>query len=137
MVQLPHLPAQSCPALPRPTGHGAGVRRPRLGCRPQLRAEGGGPLRRPVMIPLATNQLPQLIVYSRKGASPASGCGGASPPCTGSFSCMLCCSCFQGHRGAGFNDLYVCVRPRRGYARADTLGPARLLFSEFLYFFIY
>lgn len=99
---------------------------------PPPRAEGGGPLRRPVMIPFATNQLPQLIVYSRKDASPASGSGGASTPCTSCFIYMLCCFCLQGHRGSGFNYLCVlCVRPCRGHERGKTT-PAlgKPLFSE-------
>lgn len=90
---------------------------PRRRLHAEQRVAGGGPLCRPVMIPLATNQLPQLIVYSRKDASPASGSGGASTPCTSCFICMLCCFCLQGHRGSGSD--YLCV----GTVCQAVLGP--------------
>lgn len=88
------------------------------------------------MIPLATNQLPQLIVYSRKGASPASGRGAPLRPAPAAS--LVCCVALVFEVTEALvliTCMYVSGRGGAMHA-ADTLGPARLLFSEFLYFFI-
>lgn len=84
------------------------------------------------MIPLATNQLPQLIVYSRKGASLASGRLRRPAPAVS----LVCCVALV-FKVTEALVLITCmsVSGRGGAMHAeDTLGPARLLSVNFYIF---